>query len=348
VRRKHPKLGFWLWCGWMISIPPTTALFRRTWRGIDNVPERGPAILALNHLSYVDPLLVIRFVYDCGRIPRFLAKASLFTIFGFRQLLRGARQIPVYRGSAEAGDSLREAEAALRDGDMVTIYPEGTVTRDPDWWPMRPMTGIARLALTTGAPVIPVAQWGAQFSVDWYARRFRPFPRKKVVFQAGPPVDLSAYQGRPVTAALLREVTDVIMRAVRDQLGQVRGEIPPEQFAPRPAPRAERAERGSTGGSAPAGAVAGGSGSTAAPGAAAAPAAAAPAAGSGSAPVAPATGAPAAGAPGGVAPAVVAPAAGAPGGGSGSEDVGPPPAAAVGSAGSGEEAAPAGADREPA
>ncbi len=234
MRRKHPKLGFWLWCGWLISIPPTSALFRRTWRGIENVPESGGTILAINHVSYIDPLLVIRFVYDAGRIPRFLAKASLFKIFGFRWVLRGAKQIPVYRGSAEAGDSLRDAEAALRDGELVMIYPEGTVTRDPDWWPMKSMTGIARLALATGAPVIPVAQWGAQYSVDWYAKKFRLFPRKDVVFQAGPPVDLSAYRDRPVNAALLREVTDTIMRAVRDQLAEVRGQTPPEEFAARP------------------------------------------------------------------------------------------------------------------
>jgi 1-acyl-sn-glycerol-3-phosphate acyltransferase len=234
VRRKHPKLDRWLRVAWLGSIPTTTMLFRRSWRGIEHVPEQGGAIIAINHLSYIDPLLVIRFVYDSGRIPRFLAKSSLFRIFFIGRLLRAAKQIAVYRGSAEAGDSLRDAEASLRSGELVTIYPEGTVTRDPDWWPMRSMTGVARLALATGVPVVPVAQWGAQFSVDWYAKKFRPFPRKPVVFQAGPPVDLSAYQDRPVNAALLREVTDTIMRAVRDQLAEVRGETPPTEFAPRP------------------------------------------------------------------------------------------------------------------
>jgi 1-acyl-sn-glycerol-3-phosphate acyltransferase len=242
VRRKRPKLGYWLWLGWLISIPPTTALFRRTWRGTEHIPEQGPAIIALNHVSYIDPLLVIRFVYEAGRIPRILAKSSLFSIFLLGQVLRHCKQIPVYRGSTVAGDSLREAEAALAAGDAVVIYPEGTVTRDPDWWPMRSMTGVARLALTTGAPVVPVAQWGAQFSVDWYARRFRLFPRKRVVFQAGPPVDLSAYRGQPMSAALLREATDTIMRAVRDELADVRGEPAPEAFAPRPS-RESRATR---------------------------------------------------------------------------------------------------------
>jgi 1-acyl-sn-glycerol-3-phosphate acyltransferase len=236
VRRKHPKLGFWLRAAWCISVPPTTVLFRRTYRDIERVPETGAAIVVINHLSYIDPLLVIRFVYDSGRIPRFLAKSSLYNIPIFGRILRGTGQIPVYRGTAEAGDSLRDAEAALKAGDVVVIYPEGTVTRDPDWWPMRAMTGAARLALSVpdDVPVIPVAQWGAQYSVDWYARKFRPFPRKKVVFQAGEPVDLSAYRDRPITSPLLREATDHLMRAVRDQLAAIREQTPPEEFAPRP------------------------------------------------------------------------------------------------------------------
>src|SRR5262249_41597470 len=106
------------------------------------------------------------------------------------------------------------------------------------------MTGVARVALATGAPVIPVAQWGAQFSVDWYARKFRLVPRKKVIFQVGPPVDLSAYLGRPVTSALLRETTDAIMRAVRDAVADVRGERAREEFAPRPAARSGRRRKG--------------------------------------------------------------------------------------------------------
>jgi 1-acyl-sn-glycerol-3-phosphate acyltransferase len=234
VRRKHPKLGFWLRAAWCISIPTTTVLFRRTYRDIERVPEHGAAIVVVNHVSYIDPLLVIRYVYDSGRIPRFLAKSGLFKIFIFGRILRGTGQIPVYRGTTDAGESLRAAEAALNDGDVVVIYPEGTVTRDENWWPMRAMTGAARLALSTDVPVIPVAQWGAQYSVDWYAKRFRPFPRKKVVFQAGPPVDLSEFRGKPLTVGLLREATDHIMGAVRDQLGVVREETPPTEFAPRP------------------------------------------------------------------------------------------------------------------
>ncbi|MBI3687022.1 MAG: 1-acyl-sn-glycerol-3-phosphate acyltransferase [Actinobacteria bacterium] len=236
-RRKHPKLEFWVRVAWAVIVPLTSALFRRRYRGTSNVPASGPVIIALNHVSYVDPLLTARWVYDVGRVPRFLAKSGLFTAFLVGPVLRGARQIPVYRGSAEAGESVQASVEALRAGECVVFYPEGTVTRDPDWWPMLAKTGVARVALASGAPVIPVAQWGAQNSVNWYARRFRPVPRKDVTLSAGPPVDLANFAGAEPTAAVLREVTDTIMAAVRDQLADIRREMPPEQFYRRPAAR---------------------------------------------------------------------------------------------------------------
>lgn len=231
VRRKHPKLEFWVRVAWAIIVPTTTMVFRRRWRGIEHIPESGPVIIAVNHISYADPALVARYLYDAGRVPRFLVKSGAFKVRLIGQVLRGAKQIPVYRGTADAGDALHEAVAALGRGECLGFYPEGTVTRDPQFWPMLARTGVARVALDSGAPVIPVAQWGAQFAVDWYARRFRLFPpRKTVVIAAGPAVDLSAYQGRPLTAAVLREATDTIMRAVRDQLAEIRAEQPPAEF----------------------------------------------------------------------------------------------------------------------
>lgn len=229
-RRKHPRLEFWVRVAWAVIVPLTSALFRRRTKGVDNVPISGPAIIAINHVSYIDPLLTARWVYDAGRVPRFLAKDGLFTAFGIGRVLRGAHQIPVYRGSTEAGESVQAAVAALARGECVIFYPEGTVTRDPDWWPMLARTGVARVALASGAPVIPVAQWGAQYSVNWYTRTFRPFPRKDVTFVAGPPVDLSDFTGPEPTGATLRAATDRIMSAVRDQLGGIRGETPPERF----------------------------------------------------------------------------------------------------------------------
>ena len=215
---------------------------RHLFLGLENLPADGPALVVANHISYIDPLTFARFVWDAQRVPRFLAKASLFNYVLIGSVLRGSGQIPVHRGTADARSSLRDAVAALEQGEVVCIYPEGTVTRDPDWWPMQSKTGVARLALAADVPVIPVAQWGPQDAVDWYAKKIRLLPRKTVVCRAGPPVDLSAYRGRPVTAELLREVTDVLMGAVRDLLGEVRGQAPPHTFwrqeAPGPAEEA--------------------------------------------------------------------------------------------------------------
>lgn len=228
------RAGFWIRLCVVLLYPLDSALFKLRFRGTDNVPKTGGVIMAANHVSYADPFTFVRFVWECGRIPRTLAKASLFTLPVAGQILRGARQIPVYRGRTDAGDSLRDAVAALGAGEAVCIYPEGTVTRDPDWWPMQGRTGVARLALETGVPVIPIAQWGPQFAYDRYHKKIAFLPRKTVHYVAGPPVDLSAYRDRPVTRELLREVTDVVMGAVRDQLGEIRAQTPPERFYPQP------------------------------------------------------------------------------------------------------------------
>jgi 1-acyl-sn-glycerol-3-phosphate acyltransferase len=237
---RHGRVGFWLRVAWAVIYPVDSMLFKVRWRGKEHMPATGGVLVVANHISYADPLAFARYVWDCGRVPRFLAKDSLFRIFFVGRVLSGAKQIPVHRGSADAQDSLRDAVAALERGEAVCIYPEGTVTRDPDWWPMFARTGVARLALAADVPVVPVGQWGAQHAVDVYHKKFRLLPRKQVFCQAGPPVDLSAYRGRPVTLELLREVTDVIMRDVRALVGELRGETPPVEFwRPARVPRPE-------------------------------------------------------------------------------------------------------------
>ena len=232
-------VGFWIWFSVVLIKPVVAALFRTSWRGQDNLPRSGGAIVVSNHVSQADFTILAVWTWDSGRIPRFLIKHSLFSIFAIGGLLRGTKQIPVVRGSAAARQSLDEAVAAIGRGECVCIYPEGTVTRDPDFWPMEPRTGVARLALTTDVPVVPVAQWGPQVLLDVYRRKFRPFSRPAAVCQAGPPLDLSAYRGRPLTAELLHEVTEVIMGAVRVQLAEVRGESAPATFFRRPPARRE-------------------------------------------------------------------------------------------------------------
>jgi 1-acyl-sn-glycerol-3-phosphate acyltransferase len=243
---RRGRVGFWLGLAVIVLYPLNSVLFKLRWRGTEHIPKTGGVLAVANHVSYADPITFARFIWDSGRIPRFLAKESLFRTFFVRNVMRGAAQIPVHRGAADAQGSLRDAIAALEQGECVCIYPEGTVTRDPDWWPMQARTGVARLALTCDVPVVPVAQWGPQFAVDVYRKRYRLLPRKEVHCLAGPPIDLSAYRGRPQTAELLREVTDLIMVRVRDLLGEVRGETPPDRFwRPTPAAGAEPADAAS-------------------------------------------------------------------------------------------------------
>jgi 1-acyl-sn-glycerol-3-phosphate acyltransferase len=227
-----------LWLCVAVLYPLTTLVFGPRYRHAERIPATGGVLVVANHVSVLDPLACARLVWDNGRSPHFLAKASIFTGFvGF--VLRGAGQIPVSRGSSAARSSLSEAEQALDDGQVVVIYPEGSVTRDPDWWPMQSQTGMARLALTTDAVVLPVAQWGPQRLHDYHTKRLHPRLRTRADYLVGEPVDLSALRaevraGRPLTAELLREVTELVMGRVRTQLGELRGEQPPVEFYERP------------------------------------------------------------------------------------------------------------------
>ncbi|MDN3356666.1 lysophospholipid acyltransferase family protein [Actinomadura sp. DC4] len=203
-------------------------LLKRDWKGQDNIPGEGGVVIAPNHISEADPLVMAHFVYTAGRFPVYLAKDSVFRSRVVGHILRRTGQIPVYRDRADAGLALRDAEKGLRAGECLIFYPEGTCTRDPELWPMTGKTGAARVALATGVPVIPVAHWGAQEVLPYGTKRFRPFPRKTMHVAAGPPVDLSKYEGRPLDAETLTAATDDIMRAIAELLGELRGQTPPE------------------------------------------------------------------------------------------------------------------------
>ena len=151
-------------------------------------PARGGCLLAINHVSYVDPLTFAHVLHDYGRLPRYLAKAGLFDVFFVGTVFRATGQIPVYRMTTDASQAFRAAVAAVEDGKCVAVYPEGTLTREADLWPMVGKTGAARIALAAGVPVIPIAQWGPQDILWPYAARLRLLPRKTVVLKAGDPV----------------------------------------------------------------------------------------------------------------------------------------------------------------
>jgi 1-acyl-sn-glycerol-3-phosphate acyltransferase len=234
VRTGTPYSPFWRLISIIMLVPLLNVLIKNKREGLENVPRRGGVIFAPNHLSYVDWAPDALFFHACGRYPTFTVKASAFEVKGVGAFLRKTGQLPVHRSRADAALMLREAEKRLAEGAAVTIYPEGTATRDPGLWPMVAKTGVARLALATGAPVIPVAHWGTHDILPYGAKKPRLFPRKTVRTAAGRAVDLSRWAGQQNSAEALRASTEAIMAEVTALVGQLRGQAPPAvQYDPR-------------------------------------------------------------------------------------------------------------------
>lgn len=230
VPGRGEKLGAAWWLVIAVLYLPARALVRLRFRNVERLPRRGPAILVTNHVSHVDPFLVARMVLDLGRRPRFLAKDTIFAVPAVGAAMRGMGHIPVKRGTMDARQSFTAALEALNNGGLIVLHPEGTVTRDPEGWPMSGKSGAARLALLAkGVPVIPVAQWGVQESIDLYKKRVRLFPRPEHVISVGEPIDLSPFRERRLGASVLTEATDVIMRRLRHDVAELRGLAEPEE-----------------------------------------------------------------------------------------------------------------------
>lgn len=221
------RKGFWYAVIEFILRPFLMIITKRDWRGGQYLQVDGGMILAMNHLSWFDPFVAAHFANDNGRPARFLAKSEVFKIPVIGRMLKGAGQIPVQRGTTAAVSSLHAAIEAVNKGECVVIYPEGTLTRDPQLWPMSAKNGVARIALTTGAPVIPAAQWGPQEVLAPYSKKLHVFPRKTMRVWAGPEVDLSDLRAQPMTSTTLAEATSRIMRDVTLLLAQIRDETPP-------------------------------------------------------------------------------------------------------------------------
>lgn len=207
--------------------PILNLMIGRTWRDFEKLPSGG-FILCPNHVTEIDPLVVGHAIYSSKRYPRYLTKESLFKVPVLGTILRNTGQVPVARASTGASQSLKAAREVLDANGVIIIYPEGTLTRDPELWPMRGHTGAARLALQTGAPVIPMAHWGAQDLFPRYAKGIKLFPRKKVTVIAGDPVDLEDLRGVPMTRTVLLEATERIMRAIVKDVAELRGQPAPE------------------------------------------------------------------------------------------------------------------------
>ena len=196
------------------------------WRfeGLEHIPEEGPLLLACNHISYFDPLAQGYFLEKANRRPRFLAKSELYDHWLLKRVLEGTKQIPVHRGTGSK-TPVEEAKRALANGEAVMIYPEGTVTRNPDFTPMEAKTGIARLTLGTDVPVLPVAVWGSQHVWQRDGARSLKFGRP-IWVKAGVPMDFSEFEGQQDDPAVLRKVTEQVMDELTRLVNDLRSRYP--------------------------------------------------------------------------------------------------------------------------
>ncbi len=226
--RQRIRLGWGFRFALAVLWPIMTVFTKRDWQGTEHLTaSAGGVVVAPNHLSWFDPLVVAHVLWANRRPPRFLAKSSLFEVPFVGLILRSARQVPVYRQSAEAASAVRDAVAAVQRGECVVVYPEGTMTRDQELWPMRGKSGAARIALETGRPLIPMAHWGAQDVMRPYRKELRLLPRKTMHVRVGPPVRLDDLADRPLDSETLRLATDRLMAAITELLVSMRGGTPP-------------------------------------------------------------------------------------------------------------------------
>ena len=188
----------------------------------------GPVILAPFHASKIDPLVIAMAVWRRGVLPHFLAKSSIFKGFVGRALVTMG-QIPVLRASTKAGDSLIHAKNALAAGQAVVIYPQGTLTKDPELWPQVAKTGVARLAVETGIPVIPVGHWGLEDVMPVHSSRIRPRPFDTVRVRFGDPIVPPAPDAHG-TAQLARRFSDRVTAGIAAEVAHLRGVELPERF----------------------------------------------------------------------------------------------------------------------
>ncbi|MFT4231361.1 MAG: lysophospholipid acyltransferase family protein [Leucobacter sp.] len=231
AEKRRPSV-FWLLAA--LLLPPWSLMARYRFTPQSKLPQTGPFILAPNHYSEIDPLAMGAAVWHLGRLPRFMAKASLFKVPVVGWLLRSSGQIPVeregaVRSRASGANPMGAAGALIEREAGVIVYPEGTLTRDPDLWPMRGKSGAIRLALETGIPLIPVAHWGTQRLMPRYGKRIHPFPRKTIHVAVGEPIDLSRFAGRHPDQKVISEATGELMGAITALLAQLRGEQPPAE-----------------------------------------------------------------------------------------------------------------------
>jgi 1-acyl-sn-glycerol-3-phosphate acyltransferase len=223
----------WLWRALLFVAPAVVFPICRL-RVSGGVPpdlRGGPLILAANHVSPVDPIVLTAACRRAGLAPRFLATGGVFRAPLVGTVMRRSGHIRVDRHTAQAAHALPATVAALRAGSVVLVYPEGRIGLDPWMWPERGRTGVARMAAAAGAPVVPVAHWGAHEVMPYATPKhllrsiLRAVRRRPVVrVRFGPPVDLSGFTGTDGGRA--RQATDRIVEGIADTLATLRPDEP--------------------------------------------------------------------------------------------------------------------------
>jgi 1-acyl-sn-glycerol-3-phosphate acyltransferase len=223
----------WLWRALLRTSRMVVPLLCRL-RVSGEVPaglRHGPLILAANHVSPIDPLMLMAACSRAGIAPRFMATAGLFTAPVAGSIMRACGQLRVDRHTAQVAQALPAAAEALQAGSVVLVYPEGRIGLDPWMWPERGKTGVARMAALSGAPVIPVAQWDTHRVLPYAAPKglagslLRTIRQRPVVHvRFGAPIDLSGLTGTAGAQAM--RATDRIVEGIAQTLAPLRADEP--------------------------------------------------------------------------------------------------------------------------
>lgn len=223
--RSKPSI-FWLFA--IFALPIMGAMVKFRFHDREKMPQTGAVVITPNHYSNIDPVVIGVASWYLGRLPRFMAKASILKVPVLGWILRKSGQIPVERGgSTRSSAALIAAKELVSKERAVIVYPEGSLTRDPDMWPMRGKSGAVRLALELGIPVVPVAHWGTQQLMARYSKKINVFPRHTIDVKVGDPVDLSQFHGKPLDNQTLTAATTKVMDAITALLEDLRGEKAP-------------------------------------------------------------------------------------------------------------------------
>jgi len=215
-----------------IVVPAVGVLAAIKLEGGEKLPRDGAFVVAPNHYTEIDPLIVAAAVWRAGRAPRFMAKDSLFKVPVLGSILRATGMVPVARASSRssARATLDASEQLVEQGSGVIVYAEGTLTRDPGMWPMRGKTGAVRLALEADIPLYPMAHWGTQQIMARYGKKLDVWPpRKKVRVVIGDPVNLDEFRGKPLSPTALAAATTLLMNDITRLLEGIRGESAPTE-----------------------------------------------------------------------------------------------------------------------